>query len=62
MKSRPPTPEYYVSWHGASWRDDYRPLPAPKLDLTGRPVGGLYVSDANATLSGHFAKDEDDTA
>lgn len=54
-----PRVEYTVVWHGASWRDDYQPLPAPKLDLNGRPVGGVYDSDANATRSGHFRKDDD---
>lgn len=53
------TPEYYVSWHGASWREDFHPLPAPKVDLTGRPVGGVYRSDENATKSGHFRKEDE---
>lgn len=60
-----PRVEYTVIWHGASWREDDPPRAAQKVDQhagrqhAGRPVGGVYGSDANATRSGHFRKDDE---
>lgn len=33
MKYHTPAIEYTVIWHGASWREDFHPLPAPTLNL-----------------------------